>query len=124
MALALPALLRAEKLTKRAARTGFDWAEPAPVFDKLSEETDELREALASGDKVHIEEEMGDLLIVCANLARCIGVDPEVALRKANSKFERRFRAMETLAAENGDDFVALTLDQQEALWTDVKASE
>ncbi len=124
VALALPALLRAGKLTKRAARTGFDWARPEPVFDKLEEEVQELRDALASGDKENIAEEMGDLLIVCANLARCIGIEPETALRRANTKFERRFRAMEALARAKGQDFEALSLDQQEALWTAVKNDE
>lgn len=123
VAKALPALLRAEKLQKRAARTGFDWATPEPIFDKLTEETGELKEAMVTDDIAHIEEEMGDVLFVCANLARRLGIDPEVALRKANDKFEARFRAMEDLAKEDGVSFAELSLDQQEALWTRVKAS-
>lgn len=124
VALALPALLRAEKLQKRAARTGFDWSDPAPIFDKLEEETLELREAIASKDQAAIQDEMGDLLFVAANLARRLGIDPEVALRQANAKFERRFRAMEKLAQERGIDFSDLELDAQENLWQSVKADE
>ncbi len=124
VALALPALLRAEKLQKRAARTGFDWSDPALIFDKLEEETEEVREALASGDQQHIEEEIGDLLFVCANLARRLDVDPELALRKANAKFERRFKAMETRSTTAGEAFDTLDLAAQEILWTEVKAGE
>jgi nucleoside triphosphate diphosphatase len=124
VALSLPALMRAEKLQKRAARTGFDWAEPEPIFDKLDEETRELKEAMASGDAEAILDEMGDLLFVAANLARRLNVDPEIALRQANAKFERRFRAMEALASKRGQDFTALDLDAQEALWQDVKKTE
>jgi ATP diphosphatase len=124
VALSLPALMRADKLQKRAARTGFDWAEPEPIFDKLDEETQELKEAMASGDAEAILDEMGDLLFVAANLARRLNVDPEIALRQANAKFERRFRAMEALASERGQDFTALDLDAQEALWQDVKKTE
>ncbi len=124
VALALPALLRAEKLQKRAARTGFDWTEAAHIFDKLDEETGEVRAAIASGDPDAIEDEIGDLLFVAANLARRVSVDPEAALRRANAKFERRFRAMEALAAARGLDFAALDIDAQEALWQDVKRAE
>ncbi len=124
VALALPALLRAEKLAKRAARTGFDWAEPAPIFDKLEEEVTELREAMAEGNSAAIMDEVGDLLFVCANLARRLGVDPEAALRQANLKFERRFRGMEQLARQDGLDFASLGLDDQERLWQRIKAGE
>lgn len=124
VALALPALMRAEKLQKRAARVGFDWSEPEPIFDKLAEETDELKAALASGNEEEIAEEMGDLLFVCANLSRRVGVDPEIALREANAKFERRFRAMETLAQKRGESFSELDLEAQEALWQAVKILE
>jgi MazG family protein len=124
VALALPALLRAEKLQKRAARTGFDWPTHAEVLDKLDEELGELREAAESGDAGHVAEEIGDLLFVCANLARKLDVDPEQALRAANAKFVRRFAAMEALAAARGLDFAALELADQERLWTEVKATE
>ena len=124
VALSLPALLRAEKLQKRAARTGFDWTEAGHIFAKLDEETEEVKEAIASGDAEAILDEVGDLLFVAANLARRLDIDPEVALRQANAKFERRFRAMEALAAEQGQDFTALDLDAQEALWQAVKKKE
>ncbi|MEL7547646.1 MAG: nucleoside triphosphate pyrophosphohydrolase [Pseudomonadota bacterium] len=121
VARALPALMRAEKLQKRAARTGFDWTEPEDIFAKLDEETNEVREALTNKDQENLEEEIGDLLFVTANLARRLSVDPEVALDKANRKFETRFRAMEALSDQNGQDFAALSLEQQEALWQAVK---
>jgi nucleoside triphosphate diphosphatase len=124
IALALPALMRAEKLQKRAARTGFDWIDPKDILDKLQEEKAEIEEAMASEDQAHIEEEIGDLLFVVANLARRLKVDPEIALRKANVKFERRFRAMESLAEENSVDFSSLTLEEQEAYWQQIKATE
>ena len=124
VALSLPALLRAEKLQKRAARTGFDWTEAAHIFDKLEEETAEVKDAMASGDADAIEDEIGDLLFVAANLARRLAVDPEQPLRRANAKFERRFRAMEAAAAEAGVDFSALSLDEQEAYWQAVKKGE
>ena len=124
VALALPALLRAEKLQKRAARVGFDWTDPAPIFDKLQEETDEVRDAISSGDPDRIEDELGDLLFVAANLSRRLSVDPEQALRRANAKFERRFRAMEILARSENRDFAALDINAQEALWQQVKRNE
>ncbi len=121
---ALPALLRSAKLQKRAARTGFDWTDPADIFAKLAEETEEVREAMAENDQSHIEEEIGDLLFVTANLARRLNVDPEEALRRANAKFTKRFQAMEALANKRGQAFEALTLKEQEALWQAVKAAE
>ena len=122
VARALPALMRAEKLQKRAARTGFDWTEPEDIFAKLEEETGEVRDALSNNDAENLEEEIGDLLFVTANLARRLSVDPEVALDKANRKFESRFRAMEALAQQQGASFEELDLDQQEVLWQLVKA--
>lgn len=116
VALALPALLRAEKLQKRAARVGFDWPDLKGPADKLREEMTELAEA----PHEKRAEEAGDLLFAAVNLVRAYGVAPEDALRAANAKFERRFRAMEALAA----DFAGLSLDQQEELWQAVKASE
>ena len=124
VAKALPALLRAEKLQKRAARTGFDWATPEPIFDKLDEEVAELKSAMASGDDAHVHEELGDLLFVCANLARRLGVDPEAALRDANNKFDRRFRAMERKADADGQAFETLDLEAQETYWQAVKSDE
>lgn len=121
VALALPALLRAEKLQKRAARQGFDWTDLEGPMDKLREEMDELAAAGTEQDRI---EEAGDLLFAAVNVARAYGVAPEDALRAANRKFERRFRGMEELARARGVDFAGLTIDQQEALWTDVKASE
>jgi MazG family protein len=126
VALALPALLRAEKLTKRAGRVGFDWPSPRPVLDKLEEEIGELEQAIAAPkpDKAHVAEELGDMLFVVANLCRKLEVDPEEALRAANSKFVKRFHGMEALARSRGLDFASLSLDEQEALWTEVKAAQ
>ena len=124
VAAALPALMRSEKLQKRAARTGFDWTDPKDIFSKLEEEMGEVKDAIEEADADHIEEEVGDLLFVAVNLARRLSVDPEVALRKANSKFERRFRAMEQIAPNGVSGFGDLDLDAQEALWVAVKREE
>jgi len=125
LALALPALLRAAKLGKRAARVGFDWPEAAPVLDKIEEEIGELRAELAGGTRPDgIEQELGDLLFACANLARKLEIDPEAALRGANSRFERRFRAIEARLGARGLRPDQATLDQLEALWQEVKADE
>jgi len=94
----LPELLKAVKLTRYAAVIGFDWPDVGQVFEKMNEEVAELHEAIDSGDQQHIEEELGDLLFVCANVARHLKVDPSVALRKANNKFEKRFRLVEQKA--------------------------
>jgi nucleoside triphosphate diphosphatase len=120
IALALPALMRAEKLQARAARHGFDWPDPVGPAAKLREELDELAEAPA----VKRSEEAGDLLFAAVNVVRAYGVAPEAALQAANAKFERRFRAMEALAAHRGAEFGALSLDEQDALWREIKASE
>ncbi|MCB2087456.1 MAG: nucleoside triphosphate pyrophosphohydrolase [Sphingomonadaceae bacterium] len=117
VARALPALLRAEKLQKRAARDGFDWPDTQGPAEKLAEEAAELAEA----DDAHRLEEAGDLLFAAVNVVRAYGIAPEDALRAANAKFERRFRAMEAI---HGDRLKGLTLDQQEALWQQVKQSE
>tara|TARA_B100000749_G_scaffold278714_1_gene269950 strand:+ start:1071 stop:1841 length:771 start_codon:yes stop_codon:yes gene_type:complete len=117
VARALPALLRAEKLQKRAARDGFDWPDPSGAADKLAEEAVELAEA----DEATREEEAGDLLFAAVNVVRAYGIQPEAALRAANDKFERRYRGMETLA-DGG--FPSLDLDAQEALWQAVKRQE
>ena len=123
VAMALPALMRAEKLTKRAARINFDWPTPEPVLEKLEEELVELKEARASGDQEHIAEEMGDILFVMANLARKLNVDPEEALRRANAKFTRRFQFIETKLAEQGRAGPQ-PLDDMEALWLEAKRVE
>ncbi|KHK91510.1 nucleoside triphosphate pyrophosphohydrolase [Novosphingobium malaysiense] len=120
VALSLPALMRAEKLQKRAARVGFDWPDPSGAAEKVHEEMDELAEAGAESKL----EEAGDLLFAAVNLVRLNGVAPEDALRAANAKFERRFRAMETLASSENKDFAKLSLDEQERYWQAVKASE
>ena len=117
VARALPALMRAEKLQKRAARVGFDWPDTEGPAEKLAEEVRELAEAPA--DKRM--EEAGDFLFAAVNLVRAYGIAPEDALRAANDKFERRYRAMEALA---GDGFAALDLEGKEALWQQVKRSE
>lgn len=126
----LPEWQRAVKLQKRAATIGFDWPGPAPVIEKLHEEIDEVRaefDALARGEagaQDRLEDELGDLLFVAANLARHARVDPGAALRRANAKFERRFRAMERLAAADGVDLGALGLEAQDAYWNRAKAEE
>lgn len=121
VAVALPALLRAEKLQKRAARQGFDWPDHEGPTDKLREEMAELAAAGTENERI---EEAGDLLFAAVNLVRAYGVAAEDALRAANAKFERRYRGMEALARNRNVDFAQLTLDQQEELWRDVKASE
>ena len=122
--LALPALLRASKLTKRAGRVGFDWPSTDEVFAKLDEEIGELKEAAERGDAQDVAEEMGDLLFVCANLARKMGVNPEDSLRKANAKFERRFRHIESKLAETGRTPQESDLAEMDRLWDDAKARE
>lgn len=123
VAMALPALQRAEKLTKRAARINFDWPSSKEVLAKLDEELDELKAAEASGAQDHIAEEMGDILFVMANLARKLKVDPEDALRRANAKFTRRFQYIERKLAEQGRTGPQ-PLDDMEALWLEAKAAE
>jgi len=119
----LPALRRAVKLQKRAARVGFDWPTIDPVFSKLREEATELEQAIAANDHDNMEEEVGDLLFVLANLARHLNVDPGAALRRSNQKFEQRFRAMESLAAERGLDLDSLSLAEQDRLYNVIKAA-
>jgi MazG family protein len=120
----VPATLEALQLTKKAARTGFDWDDAAGIFEKMREETVEVRHAVNSGDQPKIEEELGDLLFAAVNLARFLNVDPEIALKHANAKFVRRFHQMERLAAESGRAFEELPRPEKEALWVSAKRSE
>jgi ATP diphosphatase len=123
VARALPALLRAEKLQKRAARVGFDWKDIGPVIGKIEEELGELRSEIAAGglDQARITDEMGDVLFAVANLARHCKVDPEAALRNTNDKFERRFRYVERRLADQGRRPADATLEEMEALWQEAK---
>jgi len=121
----LPEWQRAVKLQQRAARVGFDWPDVGPVFEKLHEELDEVREELVKG-RGHdaLEDEIGDVLFVCANLSRHARVDFGAALRRANAKFERRFRRMEAMAAADGLSLDGMNLDQQDTYWNRAKAEE
>ncbi|MCI0654384.1 MAG: nucleoside triphosphate pyrophosphohydrolase [Methylococcaceae bacterium] len=121
IASALPALMFAAKMQQRASRHGFDWPEAAPVFDKVEEELEELREAYQSGDQANIREELGDLLFVTVNLARHLGVEPENALHHASRKFERRFRYIEQQVAEQGRQLDECALQELDALWEEAK---
>lgn len=121
---ALPALTRAEKLQRRAARVGFDWPEAAPVLDKIAEEIGELRQAMAQGKPEDIADELGDLLFAMVNLARHVETDPEQALRAACRKFERRFRRVEALLEAAGRSVDSASLDEMEAEWRRAKAEE
>ena len=121
----MPEWQRALKLQQRAARVGFDWPSVDPVFEKLHEELDEVRAEFASGaDPDRLNDEIGDVLFVCVNLARHAKVDVSRALRHANAKFERRFRRMEALAAEVGEGLSGKGLAEQDALWDRAKAEE
>src|SRR6266487_308085 len=114
---ALPATLEGFQLTRRASRIGFDWDDAGGVFRKLHEEAEELKDALGEEDQLRMEEELGDLLFAAVNLSRFLKIDPEIALKKANAKFSRRFRAMEKLALETGREFKDLRREEMEALW-------
>ena len=120
----LPALARAAKLTKRAARVGFDWPSTDEVFDKLHEEVAELRVEIAAGDLDKARDEVGDLLFVVANLARKLGVEPEDALRGANAKFVRRFGFIEAALAKDGRGPEQSDLAEMDGLWDAAKAAE
>lgn len=124
VAMGLPALMRAVKLQKRAARVGFDWPDATQVLDKIAEEAAELTEAAADQPQERVEEEMGDLLFVVANLARHLKVDPETALRRANAKFTHRFRQIEAALADQGRRPEDATLAEMDALWDAAKARE
>ncbi|MHC2106909.1 nucleoside triphosphate pyrophosphohydrolase [Methylobacterium sp. CM6246] len=124
VARALPALARAEKISRRAASYGFDWGNAAQVIDKVREETDEVAEALAAGDPQALSEEIGDLLFSVANLARHAGIDPETALRDGTAKFERRFAAMAEHLTSAGGALGRSDLAAMEAAWQAVKRDE
>lgn len=118
---ALPALSRAVKLQKRAARAGFDWPDARPIIDKAREELAELEQELLAADEDRLEDELGDVLFVVANIARKLKLDPDAALRRANYKFEQRFRGMESLAERQNCRIEDFPLAEQEALWQQVK---
>ena len=120
----LPALARAEKLTKRAAKVGFDWPDLPSVRAKVAEELAEVAEAEASGDEEAVREEIGDLLFAVANLARKAGVDPEAALRDANSKFTRRFHYVEARCREDGIAAAEAGLDRLDGYWNEIRAKD
>lgn len=120
----LPSLARAEKLTKRAAKIGFDWPDIEAVGAKVREELDEVAEAVRSGDATATHEEIGDLLFAVANLARKAGVDPEAALRDANSKFTRRFHYVEGRCREDGLDAKAAGLERLDGYWNEIRAAD
>ena len=122
--ISLPALDRARKLQKRAASVGFDWPAVQGVIDKVKEELAELEVELAQGDSRRIEQEFGDLMFSCVNLARHLQIDPESSLRGSNRKFETRFRAIESLAGDAGEGLVGLDEAQLHGLWERVKAVE
>ncbi len=122
--LALPALTRAQKLTRRAGRVGFDWPDAAAVLDKLDEEVAELRAELPSADPARLADELGDMLFVLANLARKLDLDAEACLRGANRKFERRFGAVEAALARAGRTPTDASLQEMEDLWQQAKRQE
>jgi MazG family protein len=122
---ALPALVRAQKMQKRASRVGFDWRVVEPVFAKVSEEFEELKQALSSGENGdRLEDEMGDLLFACVNLARHVGVDAEAALRRSVAKFERRFRYVERELSARDSSPMAADLAAMDRLWDEAKRRE
>lgn len=124
VALALPALMRAQKLQKRAAREGFDWPDIAPVIAKIREELAELEAEIEADSGIgRLQDEAGDLLFACVNLARHLGVDAEVALRGGNQKFEDRFRYVEQSIEEKGKSLSSSALDEMDVLWNEAKAS-
>jgi ATP diphosphatase len=119
-----PALIEALKLQERAAKVGFDWSEPEPILDKIEEEVAELREALRSGDKAKVADELGDLIFAVVNIGRHVGAEPEMALRGTNTKFRRRFAHIETELQAGGESLQEATLERMEELWQAAKAIE
>jgi ATP diphosphatase len=126
VSVALPGLSRAIKLQQRAARVGFDWTEPEPILAKIAEEIDEVRAEMVADprDPASLEDEIGDVLFACANLARHLGVDPEAAIRGTNRKFERRFRRIEDLLRARGERPGDVSLAALETLWQQAKSEE
>lgn len=121
---ALPVMEKARKIQGAAAKTGFDWPGAEPVYEKIQEEIQEIRQACAAGEgQERITGEVGDLLFACVNLARHLKVNPEMALRQATGKFEQRFRTMEQIAAADAQEFQQLTLEEMEAYWQQSKQS-
>ena len=120
----LPATLEGVQLTKKAARIGFDWEDAAGILSKMGEETAELQQALEDKNSTKVEEELGDFLFAAVNLARFLGVDPEIALKNANAKFAGRFREMERLAADSGRKLEGVSRAEMEAFWESAKRNE
>lgn len=120
----LPSIYKAQQMTEKAARVGFDWPDLEGIFDKLGEELDELREAVSNGQATRIKEEVGDIIFTAINVARFLSVDPETALRRANLKFLRRFQAMEEYFKQNGQGLKKTDLDEMEAFWQSFKVTE
>jgi len=121
VAASLPALIECEKIQDRAARHGFDWQHVEPVFDKVQEELDEVKEAWESGDQAHIREEVGDLLLVVVNLARHLNVNPEMALKDSTRKFSKRFNYIEQQVEASGRNLLDCELDELDAFWNEAK---
>ncbi len=123
VAKSLPALVQCEKIQNRAASHGFDWPEAEPVFDKVMEELDEVKEAWYSGNQPHIQEEIGDLLLIVVNLARHLKVNPEIALKEATQKFSRRFQYIEQQVEASGRVLRDCELNELDALWDEAKVN-
>ncbi|MBY0347209.1 MAG: nucleoside triphosphate pyrophosphohydrolase [Hydrotalea flava] len=119
---AMPALIKATRIQEKVKQVGFDWQQKEEVWDKVTDETNELLEAVALNDAKHIEEEFGDVLFSLVNFARFLNVDPETALEKTNKKFIRRFKGMEKIATEQGQNLADLSLAEMDVLWNQVKA--
>lgn len=124
VAKSLPALVECEKIQNRAASHGFDWPDAEPVFDKVKEELGEVHEAWQSADQAHIQEEVGDLLLVAVNLARHLKVNPEIALKEATKKFTRRFNYIEKQVGASGKTLRECELDELDSLWHEAKTVE
>ena len=118
----LPALLKAHRLTEKAARVGFDWEKTSEIFDKIEEEVTELREAVERGERSHIEDELGDLLFALVNIARRMGIDSENALQQTNRKFTRRFEHIESSLRQKGRTVDSASLAEMDELWNEAKA--